>query len=75
MILMTLKKKKNKRFYSLNAQQSSKKHSTIYLVYTFDEIKDKIVSDEPYDDPLDAKEAMEGYLSQGRCAWIATYNE
>jgi len=44
-------------------------------VYRFDDIERKIVSDEPYSDPSAAKEAMEGYLSQGLCAWMATYNE
>ena len=71
---MTLKKKK-KKFYSINVQANPRNYPKIYLVYTFDEIEHKIVSDKPYDDPLEAKEAMEAYLSQGLCAWIATYNE
>ena len=72
---MTPKTKKKKKFYSINTQADPKNYPKIYLVYTFDDVHRKIVSDEPYDDPLAAKEAMETYLSNGLCAWIATYNE
>ena len=72
---MTSKKKKKKKFYSLNTQTDPKNYPKIFLVYTFDDINHKIVSDEPYEDLLTAQEAMEGYLSNGLCAWIATYNE
>jgi hypothetical protein len=72
---MTLKTKKKKKFYSINSHTPPQNYPKIYLVYTFDDAEHKIVSDAPYDDPLVAKEAMEAYLSQGLCAWIATYNE
>ena len=72
---MILKKKKNKKFYSINTQTDPQHYPKIYLVYTFDDVNRKIASDEPYEDQLTAKEAMEGYLSKGLCAWIATYNE
>ena len=71
---MTQKKKK-KKFYSINVQANPNDYPKIYLVYTFDDVERKIVSDEPYEDSLVAKEALERYLSQGLCAWIATYNE
>jgi hypothetical protein len=50
-------------------------YTKIYLVYTYDDVERKIVSDEPYEDSLVAKEALKRYLSQGLCAWMATYNE
>jgi hypothetical protein len=75
MIQMAPIKKKKKKFYSINTQTDPQNYPKIYLVYTFDDVERKIVSDEPYEDPLIAKEAMERYLSQGLCAWIATYNE
>ena len=71
---MTQKKKK-KKFYSINVQANPNDYPKIYLVYTFDDVERKIVSDEPYEDLLTAQEAMEGYLSKGLCSWIATYNE
>jgi len=72
---MTLKKRKNKKFFSINKKNTTSTDDKIYLVYKFDDIENKIVSDRPYDDLLVAKEAMERYLSKGLCAWIATYNE
>ena len=75
MIQMAPIKKKKKKFYSINTQTDPRNYPKIYLVYTFDVVERKIVSDEPYEDLLVAKEAMERYLSQGLCAWIASYNE
>jgi len=75
MILMSLKKKRNKKFYSLNTTIGPHTPPKVYLVYRFDPNQDKIMSDAPYGDAMAAKEAMEVYLSQGLCAWIATYNE
>jgi len=72
---MTLKNKKNKKFYSIDSAADPQHYPKIYLVYRFDDVEHKIVSDKPYNDPTSAKEAMESYLSQGLCAWIATYNE
>ena len=75
MILMSLKKRKKKKFYSATGPLPLHLPPKVYLVYRFEPGDGKIVSDPPYSDLTDAKEAMEIYLSQGMCAWITTYNE
>ena len=74
-VLGTCTQKKNKRFFGIHEGIEGSHCQKVYLVYTFDPVHCKIVSDRPYRTPTAAKEAMEGYLSKGLCAWITTYNE
>jgi hypothetical protein len=46
----------------------------VYLVYNLAEMN-KLVADGPFESLKEAEQAMERYLSNGLCAWIATYNE
>jgi len=72
---MTLKKKKNKKFYGIHTQAPPNLSKRVYLVYKLNDSTQKAVSDRPYDTFAEAKEAMEGYLAKGLCSWIVTYND